>query len=282
VNQNVNIPNKRPWFVGGVIAAALMFIGITVALAGPIDVYAAPVAMIVAFAIPVGVLYVRGQRGGNPLHFPYREVLIALVLAVAIAGVFELLPDMSPVIELPVALALVALWMTLLVPLRAIPQQHWRPLLHMVRSFRRGTPANFRPRRGLRALEPGEREELRLAVVGRMPRERLEPAAGEEGVRLVQALRRVGKRGGIPVRKSTPYDALLAVVLFEDASTAVRNASVRRTLADGADANDVRALEDLVSHLAKVPPDAWEGRKASETRRERRGARFRRGVRSGA
>ncbi len=283
VNQNVNIPNKRPWFVGGVIAAALMFIGITVALADPIDVYAAPVAMIIAFAVPVTILYVRGQRGGNPLRFPYREVLTALALAVAIAGGFELLPEMSPLIELPIALALAGLWMVLLAPLRAIPQQHWRPLLHMVRSFRRGTPANFRARRGLRGLEPGEREELRLAIVGRLPRERLDPAAGEEGIRLVQALRRVGRRGGIPVSKATPADAALAVVLFEDASTAVRNASVRRALADGADANDVRVLEDLVGHLAKVPPDAWEGRKASETRRERRGARFRRkGARSGA
>jgi O-antigen/teichoic acid export membrane protein len=282
VNQNVNIPRKRPWFVGGVIAAAVMFIGITVLLVEEIDVYAAPVAMIIAFGIPASLLYIRGQRGGNPLRFPYREVLTALLLAVAIVGVFELLPEMSPVIELIIALALVGLWMVLLVPLRAIPQQHWRPLLHMLRSFRRGTPANFRARRGLRVLEPGEREQLRLAVGGRIPRERLEPAAGDEGIRLVEALRRVGRRGGIPVHRSTAYDAGLAVVLFEDASTAVRNASVRRTLAEGADANDVRALEDLVSHLAKVPPDGWEGRKASETRSQRRGARLRRLLRSGA
>jgi O-antigen/teichoic acid export membrane protein len=278
VNQNVNIPRKRPWFIGGVIAAAAMFIAITALLAEPIGVYAAPVGMIVAFALPAVLLYVRGQRGANPLRFPYREVLTAFGLAAAMVGLYELLPEMEPWVELPIALALVALWMVLLVPLRAIPQQHWRPLLHMLRSFRRGTPANFRPRRGLRALEPAVREELRLAVVGRMPRERLAPEAGEEGLTLVRALRRVGRRGGIPVRKGTSHDAALAVVLFEDASTAVRNASVRRVLADGADANDVRALEDLVGHLAKVPPDAWEGRKAAETRRQRRGRRFKRAL----
>jgi O-antigen/teichoic acid export membrane protein len=280
INQNVNIPNKRPWFVGGVVAAALTFIGLTWALVGEIDVYAAPVAMIVAFVIPGGLLYVRGQRGNTPLRFPYREVLTALALAVAIVAAFEVLPEMSPLVELPIALALVGLWMLLLVPLRAIPAQHWRPLLHMLRSFRRGTPANFRPRRGLRALEPAERQELRSAVVGRLPRERLDPAAGDEGLRLVRQLRRVGRRGGIPVGRPSEHDAELAVVLFEDASTAVRNASMRKRLADGAEANDLRALEDLVAHLAKVPDDAWQGRLAKETRRQRRGARFRRATRS--
>ena len=33
MNQNVNLPNKRPLFIGGVIAAALLFIGVTWALA---------------------------------------------------------------------------------------------------------------------------------------------------------------------------------------------------------------------------------------------------------
>lgn len=279
VNQNVNIPKKRPWFVGGIIAAAIMFCALAAVLADPIGVYAAPVGMIVAFAIPASVLYVRGQRGSNPLRFPYREVATALALAVVIGAAFELLPEMAPLAELPLALAFVGLWIVLLAPLRAIPQQHWRPLIHMLRSFRRGTPANFRPRRGLRALEPAERAELRVAVVERLPRSRLEPKAGEEGLRLVRALRRVGRRGGIPLAEETPQDAELAVVLFEDASTAVRNASVRRVLSEGADSNDVRALEDLVGHLAKVPPDAWEGRKASETRKQRRGARLRKGAR---
>ena len=39
---------------------------------------------------------------------------------------------------------------------------------------------------------------------------------------------------------------------------------MRTLLAAGAESNDLRALEDLVAHLARVPDDAWEG-----TRRER-------------
>ena len=276
VNQNVNVQNKRPLFIGGVICAALIFIGVTWALAGPIGVYAAPIGMILGFALPAGFLFIRGQLGKKPLFFPYREVLTALLLAALLAGGAQLLPEMNKFIDLAISLVLIALWIVLLAPLHAIPRAHWTPLVHMIRSFRRGTPANFRARRGLRVLEPGERQELRNAVVGRLPRERLDPAAGEQGLNLVRSLRWAGKRGGIPLARETEYDAQLAVYLFEDASTAVRNASGRTVLSAGADPNELRALEDLVKHLAKLPEDAWEGTLAKETRGQRRAGRLRR------
>jgi O-antigen/teichoic acid export membrane protein len=276
VNQNVNVQNKRPYFIGGVISAALIFIGVTWALAGEIGVYAAPIGMIVGFGLPAGFLFLKGQLGNKPLFFPYREVLTALLLAAALAGGAQLLPQMNKFLDLAVALVLIGFWIGLLVPLRAIPRAHWTPLLHMIRSFRRGTPASFRPRRGLRALDPAARSELRAAVVERMPRERLDPAAGEQGLRLVRSLRLVGKRGGIPLARESELDGRLAIVLFEGASTAVRNASGRGALAAGADPNDLRALEDLVAHLAKIPDDAWDGTLAKETRGRRRAARLRR------
>ena len=271
VNQNVNLPNKRPLFIGGVIAAALLFVGVTWALAGAIGVYAAPIGMIVGFGLPALFLFLRGQRGKKPLFFPYREVGTAILLAAAIGGGAELLPEMSPWLDLLVAGALCLLWMALLIPLHAIPPQHWKPIVHMIRSFRRGTPASFRPRKGLRSLDPAARDELRVAVVGRLSRDRLAASAGDEGLRLVRSLRLVAKRGGIPTRRSTGYDAEMAVFLFEDASTAVRNASMRRLLADGADPNDLRSMEDLVSALARVPVEAWEARPVDKRRRGRRG-----------
>jgi O-antigen/teichoic acid export membrane protein len=280
VNQNVNIARKRPLFIGGVVAAAALFIGVTWALAGEIGVYAAPIGMIVGFGLPATALFLRGQLGGKPIDFPYREVLTALALAAAIAGGAQLLPEMNKFVELAIALALICLWIVLLAPLRAIPPQHWRPLIHMVRSFRSGTPANFRPRRGLRALQPDEREELRLAVVGRLPSQRLAPEASEEGLRLVRELRRVGDRGGIPVGEPTEHDAEIAVCLFEDASTAVRNATMRRLLELGVDSNDLRSLEDLVAHLSRVPDDGWEGQRGAERPRQVPGmARRRRALR---
>jgi O-antigen/teichoic acid export membrane protein len=273
VNQNVAVPHKRPLFIGGVVCAALIFIGVTWALAGEIGVYAAPVGMIVGFGLPAGFLFVRGQRGRKPLHFPYREVLTALLLAAAITAGFHLLPEMNKFVELAIALALIALWIVLLAPLRAIPPEHWKPIVHMIRSFRSGTPADFRPRKGLRSLEPDMRDELREAVVGRLPRERLQANGGEESLHLVTALRRVGAEGGIPVGRPSEHDAEMGPYLFEDASTAVRNASMRRLLERGAEANDLRALDDLVTTLARVPVEAWEDRPVK--RRGHRGRRRR-------
>ncbi|HLM31762.1 MAG TPA: oligosaccharide flippase family protein, partial [Solirubrobacterales bacterium] len=235
VNQNVNIPNKRPLFIGGVVAAAAIFIGITWALAGTIGVYAAPVGMIVGFGTPTLLLFLKGQFGNKPLFFPYREVGTAALLAAAIGGGAQLLPETNPIIDLVIAGALCLLWIVLLVPLHAIPPQHWKPLIHMIRSFRRGTPASFRPRKGLRSLDQPTRDELRAAVIGRLSRNRLLPSAGDEGLRLVRAVRRVADTGGIPVAESASYDAETAVFLFEEASTAVRNASMRRLLAADAD-----------------------------------------------
>src|SRR6185436_16699847 len=95
INQNVAVPKKRPFFIGGVVAAALVFIGVTWLLVGAIGVYAAPVGMIVGFGIPALVPFIRGQRGKKPLYFPYREVLVALALAVVICGFAELLPEFN-------------------------------------------------------------------------------------------------------------------------------------------------------------------------------------------
>jgi O-antigen/teichoic acid export membrane protein len=257
INQNVAVPNKRPFFIGGVVLAAVLFIGVTWALVGAIGVYAAPVGMIVGFGIPALFLFLRGQRGKKPLFFPYRQIGTAVLLGAAIVGVYEALPEYNHWLELVTALAFCLLWMVLLIPFRAVPEQHWKPLIHMVRSFRSGTPADFRPRRGLRSIEPEIREELRQAVVGRLPLERLEE--GDEAEQLVAALRRVGNHGGVPSGKPTELDAQIGVYLFAHAaSTAVRNARMRRLLEAGEDAHDLRSLDDLVTTLSRVPVEAWE------------------------
>ena len=106
-------------------------------------------------------------------------------------------------------------------------------------------------------------------MIAHLPPERLTPSEdSDEGARLVRLLRRVGSAGGIPIAESDPLDAQIAPCLFADASTAVRNASMRRVLSAGADSNDIRALEDLVAHLSRVPDDGWEG--APEGERKRR------------
>ena len=280
VNQNINVPHKRATFILGCVAAAAIFIATTIVLAPEIDAYAAPVGMLAGFGLPSAFMFARGQLGGKPIRFPYREVLTALVLAAAIVAGVGLLPELNPFVRLALAAALLVLWLGLLVVFRVVPEYHWQPLVHMARSLGRGTPATFKARRGLRALGPAERDELRLAVIVGLPAERLAPEGerGGEGLRLVRALRRVGERGGVGVGEPSELDAEIALFLFEDASTAVRNASMRRVLGAGAESNDLRALEDLASHLARVPDDAWEGRRSADRGRRLPGVERRRRV----
>ena len=101
----------------------------------------------------------------------------------------------------------------------------------------------------IRAGPPGARPASRTptARTGLVPRARpLAAPAGERG-------RRPGRRRRAP---SMPRSARTC-----SAQRRPRCATptMRRLLGDGADAADLRALEDLVSHLATVTDDAWLG-----------------------
>ena len=130
-----------------------------------------------------------------------------------------------------------------------IPESHWVALSHMARSLASGRPDRFQPRRGLRALEQDDRDALRAAIdsswaarsgSGRPPSA---PAVADDGQdRLVRCLRVAGERGGVPVGAGTALDDEIGKYLFSDAPTAVRNATLRRLLDEGADAADLRAL----------------------------------------
>ena len=266
VNQNVNVAHKRALFISGCVGAAISFCAIAVLLAPEIGAYAAPIGMLFGFGVPSGLMFARNQiSSGKPIDFPYRPVASAILAAAALAAGFQLL-DVSPIVELLIAAALLLFFLGALIPLGVIPKQHRGPLLHTVRSLRRGSPAHFRPREGLRALDQEERDALRVAVIAGLPAERLDPGpdGDGEGLRLVRSLRRVGAEGGIPVGEPSSYDAQIAGFLFEDVARAVRDASMRRLLSEGAESNDLRALEDLVAHLTKVPDDGWEGRPGTE------------------
>ncbi len=258
VNQNVNLSHKRPLFIAGCVGAAVAFIGITVVLAPEIGAYAAPIGMLVGFGVPSALMFARNQMGKRRIDYPYRAVAVALVIAAAIAAAFQLL-QLGSVLELVIALAVLIAFLGILIPLRVIPEHHWRPLWHTVRSVRSGSAVDFDPQRGLLALEPAERQELRAAVADRLPAERLRAEDGARGRRLVAELRRVGDGGGIPIGPATGFDTEISVFLFEDVSRAERDASMRRLLSAGAESNDLRALEDLAGHLARVPDEAWEG-----------------------
>jgi hypothetical protein len=104
-----------------------------------------------------------------------------------------------------------------------------------------------------------------------MPRERLDPVEGSAlGFHLVNALRQVGNHGGVPSGRPTRRDGEIAIFLFEDASTAVRAATMRGLLEAGVDPNQLRALEDLTKTLAKLPVEAWTDEPVKRGYRRRR------------
>jgi O-antigen/teichoic acid export membrane protein len=265
VNQNTILPNNRRVFVAGCLSAMVLFCGLTYTLASVINVYAAPVAMLIAFGFPAGYMFVASQLGEKPVDFPYREVLKGFLLAAAIAAVFLALPDMGTVVSLVIAGALSLFYLAGLVVLRVIPENHWRPLTHMARSTIRGsTVSGFNPRAGIRSIPEAQRKPLRRAIKKGIPEKRLRGGKGEE---LVGILRRLGDAAGVPgVVEPTERDEEISLYLFERAPTAVRNASMRRLLADDAPSVELRALEDLTNHLRRVPNEAWEGEKKNQER----------------
>jgi O-antigen/teichoic acid export membrane protein len=283
-------PGKsRLTFVVATMLAAAMFVGICLLLAPEIGIYAAPVAMLVGFSIPISYFFVRCQLSENRIDFPYREVGRALLVATVIGVGFHLLPEMPALVEALVIALLVGLYLAALLVLRVVPENHWPALSEMATSMLTGRADRVNPRRGLRALEPGDRELLRVAVCERMsPAAFAEPAAvpksmlrpgrpmpgevdGTVGGRLVWALRGAGRAGGSPLRRRSDWDdEVLAEFLFADEPPAVRSATMRRLLGEGADPADLRALEDLVAHLQRIPPDAWEGAGAAESGAARR------------
>ena len=278
-------PGKtRVIFVVATVLAALTFVGACVLLAPEIGIYAAPAAMLIGFMFPVTYFFVRGQLGENSVVFPTREVITALVVAIVIGGGFHLLPELPAVGEVILVLLLLAVYGGLLFFLRVIPENHWPALTEMATSVVTGRADRVNPRRGIRRLDPDDRERLRVAVREKLPPDAFaEPAPvpqrtlregrpigpleeGSVGRRLVWALRGAGRLGGSPVRRRADWDGdQLAEFLFADEPPAVRGATMRALLAQGADPADLRALEDLVQHLSRVPDDAWEGTAAAES-----------------
>lgn len=272
VNQQSSWPGKtkKPLILGAV-TAAIIFISTTLLLAPWLDVYAAPIGMIAGIGPPAAFIFLRCQRSPTPIRFPYRRVIKAGLMAAAIGGAYTALPAMGAVAELALALAFGAAFLALLLVLDIVPRMHWAALGHMARSLRSGRADSFKPRRGLRGLESEERQALRSAIAAswaagvREGAPRANGAHGDEAARLVATLRRAAQRGGVPVAEPTELDAGIGEYLFSAAPTAVRNARMRELLDEGAKPGDLRALEDMIAHLAAVPDAAWSGRRKDQT-----------------
>jgi O-antigen/teichoic acid export membrane protein len=286
INGQMRWPTKRRIdYVGATNVAMVVMVGGTILLAPEIGIFAPPTAMLAGFSLAIGYFLVRCQLGPTPIEIPTGELAKCLVLAGVIGGGFRLLPEFTPWLEALVAAALFAIYMGLLFVFRVVPKAHWPALAQMGGAVFTGQSHRFRPRPGIRTLDPSDSERLRVAVTERLSpdalwapaaspwpptRERAKDRELTEGARLVRVLREVGRAGGAEVQNRSRWDGGIAEFLFADEPPAVRNAAMRAALDAGAEAKDVRALEDLAEHLSNVPPDAWTGAPASESPKARR------------
>jgi hypothetical protein len=280
VNGVANYPNKRRTFILATVCAALVYIGVVLMLLSwtDIGIYAAPIGMLVAFAIPSTYMFLRSQLGEKPIEVPYLAMGQAILVAAGLGVAYHFAHPDGEWLQLPLIVLVMGIWIASLFLLRIIPQYHWHPIRHIAVSAIRGSALQFDAGMGLASLEPGERGALRAAVVERLPAEALVPSLGGrgdggqaeailgeaansdescEGARLVGLLRRAGERGGVPVWGSSELDAGISLFLFSDRPLAVRSAKMRELLGVGASAHDLRTLEDLRDDLAKAPAEAW-------------------------
>jgi hypothetical protein len=160
------------------------------------------------------------------------------------------------------------LWFASLFLLRIIPSYHWHPIRHVAMSaIRRGSVLRFDPDAGLGSLEPDDRRALHTAVIDRMPEAALDGDDGAEGTRLVRLLRRAGRSGGVPIADDSELDSGISLYLFSDEPVAVRLKKMRELLSEGANAHDLRTLEDLRDDLSKLSGAAWALEPAGALRR---------------
>lgn len=254
-------PNKRRNFIVATVLVAITYVGLMILLLANTDIgiYVAPIAMLVAFAIPMTAMLLRSQLGARPIDFPYMAMIQATVIAAAIGVGFHFLHPGSEWGKLVAITFLMLLWFASLFLLRIIPSYHWHPIRHVALSaIRRGSVLTFDPGTGLGSLQPDDRRALRAAVIDRLPEAALDgDGDGAEGARLVRLLRQAGRAGGVPIADDSDLDAGISLYLFSDQPVAVRLKKMRDLLSAGANAHDLRTLEDLRDDLSRISGAAW-------------------------
>ncbi len=273
LNKSVKYGDKRIPFIIGAVLAAGLFIGLTLLLVDPVGVEAAPLAMIAGFTVPGIYIFYRSQTGRTPIKLPWRSMLTAVALAVAIAFAHSKLDVGSGIgVEALVGLVAVALWVSLIAVTGAIPAYHRGALKEMVLGLiGRGRGSTFAAADGLAAIRRPERRVLRRAILGSKPVAEaaaglIEVEPGDEARTLVETLRRVAVKGGMP-RLPDGYDAIeererdqaIGEFLFAEGPIAGRDQIGKRLINDGvAEAYDLHTLEATVAALRATPRRVWK------------------------
>ncbi len=273
LNKSVKYGNKRYPFIIGAVVAACLFVGLTILMVDPIGVEAAPIAMMIGFAIPGLFIFYRSQTGRTPIRLPWRSMLTGIGLAGVIALVHARFDVGSGiVVEALVGLLAVWLWLALITVTGAVPHYHRGALREMALGLvGRGKAGAFTPAKGLAAIARPERRALRRAVLGRKPAPEataglIEVDGGDEARTLVAVLRRVAVKGGIPdlprnydSTDERDRDQAIGEFLFAPGPIAGRDQMGKRLINDGvANAYDLHTLELTITALRATPRPVWK------------------------
>ncbi len=169
VNGQTAFPHKRGIFIACAIWAAVSFVGLMSILVPAFGIIGTPISMLGAFGSSVIFLWIKGQRGRQPLDFHYKPMIAALLLAAAIAEFNRYVHPANKWLQLAEVALLMGLWIFLLFALRIIPEYHRAPIWHIIRSTLARRPHGFDRDAGLRALRPKQLDLLHDAVVNRIP-----------------------------------------------------------------------------------------------------------------
>ena len=203
VNGQSFFPHKRAFFISCVIFAAVSYVGWMILLVPRFGIVGAPVCSLLGFGIPTLALFIKNQRGKGKIDLPDLAIAKAVLMAAAIAVFFDETQPNSW-LKFVEVVALLALWVVLIFVTGVIPKMHRRGLLIMAKGIIFRGPHGFNRRKGLEALNSKQREDLRRAVVDRIPVKVLtgaEPAADEVvSEEVVSGNGAGGNGGGLPSR----------------------------------------------------------------------------------
>ena len=284
INKSVKYADKRVPFIIGAVVAMFAFIALSLLLVGSIGVKAAPVGMMLAFAIPTVYVFFRSQRGRSPIVLPWRQMFVCCALAVVVGFAHSMIDPGGIVLDLIAGTLAVVLWAFLCLVLGAVPQAHRGALVAMVKGLRR-PHHGFEAAAGLESLRPRERKSLRRAVLRGLPAEEAAKPAlsmrgnggagnGSDGEAdadavLVEILRRVAQEGGAPGvpadyarRDNHGRDAQIGAYLFARGPIAARDQLGKKLINDGvAEPFDLHTLEHVLMSLRRAGDAAWSGSK---------------------
>jgi hypothetical protein len=121
IYRTQRFPEKRTWFIRLSQVGAAVFLVAAVLLIPPLDAYGAAAAVILAWIVPIVVLFVRGYVSDTRVAYDYGGVGRAVAAAAVPATLLLTVSPREPGLELTLDLAAVAAYPFLLLALRVVP-----------------------------------------------------------------------------------------------------------------------------------------------------------------